>query len=79
MSLGTVKLVIATVVGCHTLPDGAVLPVPEGFVIHELREIVPFDEASISGDDRYWLCVMPGGQMELFVPPDPEIHYEVRE
>lgn len=79
MALGTFKLAVVAAVGCHPLPDGAVSPVPEGFAIHAFREVVPFDEVAISGDDRYWLCVMPNGQMELFVPPDPEIEYGVKD
>lgn len=79
MSLSAASMSFALVLGCQPLPDGAVLPVPEGFIIHSLRELVPFDDAKTSGDDRYWLCMARNGQIELFAPPDPDIHYEVRE
>jgi hypothetical protein len=55
--------------GCTAIADDDVVVVPHGFLIHRLKEFVPYDEALPSPDGRYWRCTI-GGQRSRFMAPE---------
>jgi hypothetical protein len=55
--------------GCAAIAEDDVVVVPHGFLIHRLKEFVPYDEASPSPDRRYWRCTI-GGQRSRFMAPE---------
>jgi hypothetical protein len=55
--------------GCTAIAEDDVVVVPHGFLIHRLKEFVPYDEASPSPDGRYWRCTI-GGQRSRFMAPE---------
>jgi hypothetical protein len=50
--------------------QGVSLPAP-GYRIVETGEFVPFSEAQISMDGRYWRCKRPDGSRRCFFAPPP--------
>jgi hypothetical protein len=57
--------------GCAALPEDEVVIVPHGFLIHRLKEFVPYDDTAPSPDGRYWRCTA-GGQRTKFLAPDDQ-------
>src|SRR5262245_45869851 len=57
--------------GCVAMAEDDVTVVPHGFLIHRLKEFVPYDDASPSPDGRYWRCTA-GGQRTRFLAPESE-------
>jgi hypothetical protein len=54
---------------CFPVPSSLVAPVNKGYEIRHLGEIVPYDQALPSADDRYWRCHRPDGTRRCFFAP----------
>ena len=54
---------------CLELSAGDVTVTENGYFVHSVREIVPFNEALPSPDGQYWRCEWGGVRKCFFAPP----------
>jgi hypothetical protein len=56
---------------CFVVPGDAVSITANGYMLHELGELVPFSEAQPSPDGAFWRCRRPNGSRRCFFAPPP--------
>jgi hypothetical protein len=56
---------------CFTVPGETISILPAGYLLREMNEVVPFNEAQPSPDGAFWRCKRPDGSRRCFFAPPP--------
>jgi hypothetical protein len=54
---------------CHKILRSDVQSRPGGYYVVSLGLLVPYNQAQVSEDDTFWVCVRPDGVMRCFFSP----------